>query len=249
MGVLTGSGKGDSPNAKAEEALTTYAAIDYGDYLDSPFTNPQWDPFVQEGFEAFDHNDIVTTIEFLRRSITLGCQSPIVLFKLALSYESQGSYYSSIQYYDLAKEQFRKSNSHHRYWKMFNENYGRALYMMGQTDRAIPFLEQAVGQNPSYWIFKLLGQITLARGDVGKAASYYGQASQMDDPANTINEQLDMGLQLARTYKSRNDLETTQKYYEWVLKVDPNNREASDFLRSQKKNDSLEKALQVFENH
>ncbi len=243
------AGMASSTFAQTSTTTTTYAAIDYNDYLKSPFTNPQWDPFVQEGFEAMDKNDLVTTIEFLRKSITLGCQSPLVLFKLALCYEAQGSYYSSVQYYELSKEQFQKSNSQHRYRKMFNSNYGRALYMMGETDKAFPILEQAAKEDKSYWICKLLGQISLTKGDLDKAVNYYGQAYTMNDPANTATEQLGMLLELARAYKSQNDLASTQKYYETALKLDPTNKEANDFIRSQQKNNSLEKAMQVLEKN
>ena len=222
---------------------------DYADYKKSPYTHPSWDTFVEEGFKAFANGDMVSAVEFLKKTMSLGCQSPLVYFKLALIYESQHSYYSSLQYYELARDEFLKNPTKHRYKEQFEENYGRALYMSGDEEKALPILERAGRKSQNFWILRLLGQRAMNAGDLLKATGYYEQASQLNDPALTSQELVNMYTELARGYQAQNENSATQRYYEKILSIDPSNREAKDYMDRIKKRENEEKAFDIFNKH
>lgn len=235
--------------AQAGSPLASYAAEDYKDYKKSPFVSPEWDSFVQEGFQALDRQDAENTIEFLRKAVGLGCQSPLVYFKLGLSYEALGSYYSAVQYYELAKGQFVKSNIDHRYNRTFDENYGRALYLMGQKEKALPILEKGAKSSESFWVLKLLGDVAFSKEDLPTAVAYYERALKSNDPDLTSESRLDLALTLARTYAKQNLTDGAKRYYEKVLELDPANREARDYLGRFKQDNTYDKIFEILEKH
>lgn len=246
--ILTGTVTLTTNSYSQEKSSTTkQAAEDYEAYKNSPFSAREWDPLVKEGFEAMDREDMQTSIEFLRKAANLGCQSPIVFFKLALGYESQGSYYSAIQYYELALGTFKTANKEHRYWKSFDENYGRALYMMGETNKAIPILEKAASSSTTPWVLKLLGQHYLSQKDQLKATAYFERLMQAEDHGLTVEEQLQINIDLARLYVAQNEEEAAKRYYERVLQLDPNNREARDFVNKGERGETFEKLLEMMD--
>ena len=223
-------------------------ADDYTAYSQSPFSNPAFDPLVKEGFEAMDREDTATAIEFLRKGVTAGASSPLVFFKLALAYETQGSYYSAVQYYDLAREGFKKANQDHPYFRQFPENYGRALYMLGQTDKALPVLEEAASNTlGSPWVCRLLGQIFLSKKQAGKAADYFARFAAKE-PNITKKELIDIDLGLARAFRGAGDEENTAKYYGKVAALDPSNQEAGQYLRNKNSSRSMDKLFEIFKN-
>lgn len=231
--------------AQGNAPVATPAHQDYEAYKKTPFAAPLWDPIVHEGFLAFDKEDAQTAIEFLRKAVNSGCQSPLVYFKLALSYEMQGSYYSAIQYYELARESFKNSNQDHRYFKDFNMNYGRALYMMGQGDKALSLLEAAAASVEEVWILKLLAENFLSKGDVAKGGMYAERLLRL--PAAEMTDKINMCLSLARLYLKAGDEAQTVKYYEMVVVLDPSNGEAKTFLQQRKSQKSLEKVYEMLD--
>ncbi|MBI4411159.1 MAG: tetratricopeptide repeat protein [Deltaproteobacteria bacterium] len=238
-------------NTQTASPPTSYAAEDYKDYKKSPHTSPEWDSFVQEGFQMLDRQDTENTIEFLRKAVGLGCQSPLVYFKLALSYEALGSHYSAVQYYEQAKAQFSKANTDHRYNRTFDENYGRALYMMGQTEKALSHLEKAAKSSESFWLLKLLGDLALSKDDTLTATAYYERALRSNDPDLTAEARLDLVLTLARMYAKQDQKDGAKRYYQKVLEIDPNNQEAQKYLASFKQQDSgtYDKIFEILEKH
>lgn len=221
----------------SQQSFSTYANSDFNDYKKSPFANALWDPFVKEGFEALDRTDLQSSIEFLRKAANSGCKSPLVFFKLALAYEAQGSYYSAIQYYELARESFKQANPDHRYAKQLDENYGRALYLMGKTEKALPILENAAKGSSTPWILNLLGQIYLNQGDALKATVYYERLFQMKDSGLKKNEVLNIYLQLARSYRNKGEKTQAEKYYKKILELDPSHGEAKEYIIQRKPSD------------
>ena len=222
--------------------------FDFDEYQKTSFSNPAWDPFVREGFEAFDKNDLPTALEFLRKATNIGCQSPLVYVKLALAYEVQGGYYSAAQYYELASSQIKSIHPGHRYAESFDENYGRALYMMGQMDMAVPLLEKAaLKNNTSPWVLQLLGQHALTRGDIQKASFYYEKLLATGGGQITYPEQLDLYLQLARSFANGKNTDKAIAYYESVLKLDPQNQEAAQFISSHKNTGNMDKVFEIME--
>lgn len=232
-------------HAQGNPPVNSIALQDYEAYKKTPFAGSLWDPIVQEGFLTFDKEDTQTAIEFLRKAVNSGCQSPIVYFKLALSYEMQGSYYSAIQYYELARESFKKANQDHRYFRDFNMNYGRALYMMGQTEKALPLLEAAAVNVEEVWILKLLAENFLSKGDVTKGGLYAERLLRL--PVALITDKINLCLSLARMNLKSGDEAQTVKYYEMVVVLDPANGEAKTFLQQRKSQKSLEKVYEMME--
>lgn len=235
--------------------LTTYAASDFQAYKKSGFTSPVWDPFVQEGFEAMDRRDIPNTLDFLRKAVNYGCQSPIVYFKLGVAYEFNGTYYTAIQYYELAKEQFRKSDSNHRYARELDENIGRALFMMGQSSRALPLLEKKAATTQNPWVLQILAQDALGKKDTAKAAFFYDKLLHLKDHGMTAAEITEIYLNLARSFAQQNDEINSKKYYEQTLLHDPTNAEAKSHTAPSLipptgvDDETTQKVMEIFNNH
>lgn len=236
-------------HADESKKLTTLAHQDFVDYKKSSFANPAYDPFVEEGFLALDRQDTTSSIEFLKKAVSEGCQSPLVYFKLALGYEAQGSYYSSLQYYELAGEQFKKSGAPHRYKTEFDQNYGRALYLSGEVDKAIPILEMSAKKTNSYWVIKLLGQIAFSKGDHDLGKTYYERALALNDPSMTAEEEINILLQLARACLKEGKTAQARKNYEKILQIAPSHEEAKSYLSGTKKIESQEKLFEIFDKH
>lgn len=236
--------------ARAEEApqpKPKYAEADYAAYAATPFANPKWDPFVKEGFNAFDKEDLPTTIEFLRKVVQLGCTSPLVYFKLALSYEAQGSYYSAIQYYDLAKGAFENGNRDHRYFEQFDESFGRALYMLGQKDKALAQFEKVAKKRDVGWILKMMAEHYLGKEDYLKALPYVERLMNLPDSPLTNEEKVNIQLTYARYYFARNETDSGERYYRKVLELDPQNAEAGNYFKAKEGNERNKKLLETME--
>ncbi len=213
----------------------SFSAEDFTAYKNSTYSKPVFDSFVEEGFNAFDRQDTASAIDFLKKATGSGCTSPIVYFKLALSFEAQGSYYSAIQYYELARDQFALSKEPHRYRDEFDENYGRALYMMGQISKAMPLLEKSAKTTKNFWIFNLLAQEALQQGDYLKAINYLEQGLNLNDPNLTVADRVHFYTQIARIYANKNQESGAMTYYSKVTELDPQNQEAKRYLANNKK--------------
>ncbi|OGQ06722.1 MAG: hypothetical protein A3G32_05725 [Deltaproteobacteria bacterium RIFCSPLOWO2_12_FULL_40_28] len=238
-------------------ADTSYARQDYEAYQKSPFHSTAWDESVREGFENFDREDLTSTIEFLKRATAAGCESPLVYFKLALSFEGLGSYYSASQHYQMAKQQFKKANKTHRYAISYEENYGRLLWSMGETNKALEVLDRSTRKNAAPWVLKLLGNYYINQGEHLKATSYLERLMRMNNNELSVEEYIDINLKLARLYLSQGQDEAAQRYYQRILEVDPNHAEARHFAPKKDKtkpmpnlpSTNLDKVMEIFENH
>lgn len=222
---------------------------DWAEYKKSSHTHPSWDPFVEEGFRAYDRSDIRSALEFLKKTLSLGCQSPLVYFKLALIYESHKTYYSSLQHYEMARDEFNKTKSQHPYSQEFDEHYGRALYMSGDIEKAMPYLERSAKRTQSYWILRLLGQTAMKSGDLIKATSLYEQAASLTDPSNTPDDRINMYTELARGYQNQGEMASVELYYQKIIQINPDHPEAGKYFDQINKNKSQQKAFEIFERH
>jgi tetratricopeptide (TPR) repeat protein len=233
------------PTPQIQKNLTTYAAEDFQAYKKSSYTGASYDPFVQEGFQALDKQDLTTAIEFLRKATNLGCQSPVVYFKLALAYEGTGSYYSAVQYYELARDQFSKDKIEHRYRKQLDENYGRALYLLGKKDEAMPILVNSLKNGDNPWALRIVAAYYLEKGDLASASTCYDRYVHASGSDLTPADQLEIYLLLARSYRNLNDTESAKKYYQQIASIDAANKEAADYLKQQEPKPSSSKAASM----
>lgn len=225
---------------------------DYIDYKKSIFANAAWDSFVLDGFKKMDADDQAQALESFKKSISLGCQSPLVLFSMALIYEANGSYYSAMQFYDSSLENFKKANQDHRYYKTFKENYARALYMMGQKDKAIPLLIEASKTSNEPWVFKLLGSMAMDQQDFEVACSYFERYLGLSGNEISATERVELYTQMARISHNSGKDDKATDYYNRIVSIDPTNQEAQGFLAKRKKSNNgnqFEKAFEIFNNH
>lgn len=233
------------PLTRAEESSPN----DFDTYSSSSYSNDLWDPFVEEGFKAFDKGDIIGSLEFLRKAVNMGCHSPLVYFKMALGFETNKSYYSSIQYYELAWEEFKKKPSDHPYYLQFEANYGRALYMMGQVDKAIPVLEKALSkQDDTAWILKLLATYYITKGETEKAAGLYEKLIKVAPKEVNAIEVSNLFTLIARSKLEANLEEEAIAWYKKALSLDGTNAEAKNYLKQKQKEDSNKKVYDMIEN-
>lgn len=202
------------------------AAEDYQSYKESKYGSEKWDEFVKKGIESFHGGDYESAQGLLYKAFNLGCESPIVLFQLALISEKKQSYYSALEYYQMAKKGFTKVNQKHRYHLSFNENYGRALYFSGKKEEAVPLLKNAAKKTQSYWLLKLVGLMAYESGDTLNAVSYFERAVRVQDPEVTTGELVFVYTLLGRLFLQKGEADGAYRYYKKVLEMDPGNVEA-----------------------
>lgn len=211
---------------KSGLASPELAVEDYQSYKDSKYSSEKWDEFVKKGIESFHGGDYEGSQGLLYKAFNLGCESPIVLFQLALLSEKKQSYYSALEYYQMAKKGFTQANQKHRYNLSFNENYGRALYFSGKKDEALPLLKNAAKKTQSYWLLKLVGLMAYEEGDTLNAVSYFERAVRVEDPELTTGELVFVYTLLGRLFLQKGEPDGSYRYYKKVLEIDPGNAEA-----------------------
>lgn len=229
-------------------ALSTgLAGADDQAYQSSKYKSAKWDLHVKEGMKAFHADEFDVAQTELYKAFNLGCESPIVLFQLALINEYKKNYYSALEFYQMAGNKFQHANRDHRYNKTFTENYGRALYMSGKKDQAIPLLFKAAKHSNSYWLLKLVGMISYERGDSLNALSYFERAVRVKTPDVTNSELIYMYTLLAKLFGNKSEFDGAQRYYRKVIDLDPTNSEANNFINGIRKQHEQNKMHEVME--
>lgn len=223
------------------------AESDYQSYSSTKFASSEWNTLVQEGMKAFHSGDYDVAQFSLYKAFNKGCQSPIVLFMLALINEYKESYYSSLDFYKMAQKNFKKANKDHRYNKEFLENYGRAMYFSGKKKEALPLLKKAGKRSKSFWLLKLLGMLAYEDGDALNAMSYFERAVRVKDSDVTKAELVDIYSKLGKLFLYQGQKSGALRYYNQVLAIDPNNQEAKHFVNQINKEYEQQKMFNMFE--
>jgi len=229
--------------AQTPKQMTTYAHTDYAEYKKTKSTNAAWDDFVKEGFDAIDKENPTAAIEFLRKASNLGCESPLVSFKMAIAYEALGAHYSAIQYYEIAREQFKNTNSEHRYAKDLENNYARALFSMGQVEKAVAILKKTCDQGCDAWALKLLAHQELSNNDIGGASAYIKKLLTHPESGLSPDEKMELTLNIARLEANNGNEANAQNFYKDLMVLDPNNTEAQKYLNLKTKTRSRPKSI------
>ncbi len=229
---------------KTEASL---AAQDYQDYASSKFASSNYNELVRSGIEAFHSGDYDVAQNSLYKAFNSGCESPIVVFMLALINEYKESYYSSLEYYLLAQKNFEKANKGHRFSVTFNENYGRAMYHSGKTEEAMPFLKRAGKTTKSFWLLKLLGMLAYEKGDSLNAVSYLERAVRINSGDVDQAELVYIYGLLAKLFLYKGEKDGAHRYYQKVIELDPNNADAQQFMRGIEKSYRDQKTLDLMD--
>ena len=233
--------------ASTSKAEDPTAAEDYQAYASSSFASSNYNSLVKAGMEAFHSGEYDVAQTSLYKAFNMGCESPIVLFMLALINEYKESYYSALEYYQMAQKAFKKANQNHRFNLSFNENYGRAMYYSGKTTEAMPFLKKAGKTTKSFWLLKLLGMLAYEKGDTLNAVSYFERAVRVNSKDVNQSELVYIYTLLAKLFLYKGEKDGAHRYYQKALELDPQNPEAQQFMRSIEKSYRDQKMLDVMD--
>jgi len=223
------------------------ANVDYSAYKRSRYAKESWNQTVKTGFEAFHSENYDVAQTSLYKAFNAGCESPILLFMLALLAERNQAYYSSLEYYKMAQQGFKKANKSHRYANTFEENYGRALLNSGKQSEAIAILKKASKKTKSFWLLKLLGMLAYEGGDTLNAVSYFERAVRVRSPDVTKGELVYIYTLLGKLFLSRGEQDGAHRYYQKALELDPNNAEAKQFMVQIERAYQQDKAYQLMD--
>jgi tetratricopeptide (TPR) repeat protein len=224
------------------------AAEDYQAYAKTRYASSSWNRFVKEGIEGFHAGNYDIAHNTLYKAFNKGCESPIVIFMLALLSEYKKSYYSAIDYYKMAAKGFKKANKNHRYRKTYNENYGRALYYSGKKQEALPILRKAAKKSKSYWLLKLLGMLAYEQGDTLNALSYLERAVRVRSTDVTKEELIYVYTLLGNLFLHKGEQDGAHRYYQKVIELDPNNPKAKKFMGIIEKTYRNKQMMELMEN-
>ncbi|MCP5464204.1 MAG: tetratricopeptide repeat protein [Deltaproteobacteria bacterium] len=219
-----------SPTQTAK--ATAVATSDYQEYKSSKYASPKWNETVKSGMEAFHAEDYEVAYNLLYKAFNAGCESPLVLFMLALINEYKETWYSSLEFYKMAEKGFQRSHRNHRFAKTFTENYGRALYYSGKKQEALPLLQKAAKRSKSYWLLKLMGMISYERGDSNNALSYFERAVRVPSSDVTQEELVVVYSLLGKLFLHQGQKDGALRYYQKVLELEPNHPEARQYINA-----------------
>ena len=229
-------------------AQADQASDDYASYLNSSYTSSDWNDLVKTGMEQFHADEYDAAQEALYKAFNKGCESPIVIFMLALISEYKESYYSALEYYKMAKKGCDKGGSSHRFCQTFDENYGRALYNSGKKDEALPILKKASRDTKSYWLLKMLGMMAYEQGDAPNAVSYFERAVRLNDPDVNTSELVYVYTLLGKLFLYKGETDGALRYFQKALELDPNNAEAKKYSSQLQHQYEQQKMLKVLDN-
>jgi tetratricopeptide (TPR) repeat protein len=124
---------------------------------------------------------------------------------------------------------------------------GEAYNKFGDTANALAAFEQAVSRKPDYGIAHLnLGQVLLAEGNIGLAATHLDRAITLLD---RTDDAADAYYLRARIYAAQNQDEQATKYLEEAVKIRPKFAQAwSDLGQARKQQLDDARALSAFEH-
>jgi tetratricopeptide (TPR) repeat protein len=148
----------------------------------------------------------------------------------------------------MAKNGFKSSNQDHRYNQTFNENYGRALYLSGKKDDALPLLRAAAKKSKSFWLLKMLGMMAFEESDTLNATSYFERAVRVQSPDVTKDELVYIYTLLGRLFLNKSERDGALRNYTKVIELDPTNKEAKDYISKIQKTYEQDKMMKTMEN-
>jgi len=246
-------------------------AGDYDLYLKSGHRSPSWDGMVKSGFEAYESKDIESAFTFIQKAYNLGCRDGILLFKLAVLYESKKAYKDAAAFFKEAKDKLLTQYPDYPETKRINEHLGRVYYQMDQFDMAFPELEEALKIDPQNFmllfmtaqILRLNKQYTAAIERFEKAlaviASQASQAPEKSGIASTASKNSGLATtakkailtELMMLYFEQKDFSKCLEYAKLILSIYPNDQAALSYKRAveqaqyrQKELDTIKKIVQ-----
>ncbi|MEO0227125.1 MAG: tetratricopeptide repeat protein [candidate division WOR-3 bacterium] len=106
----------------------------------------------------------------------------------------------------------------------------------GMIDEAISILQDGLTRNPNYTLAKvILGRAYYLKGNIDEALKILQENYESAKGSETLN------LYLGHCYKKKGEYEKAIGYYEAVLKINPENREAKESLEVLKPTQPLQK--------
>lgn len=170
-------------------------ASDLDEYKKYGHKSPKWSPLIEAGFEADAGGNTDTAITFFKKGIQNGCRDGLVLFKLAIFYESNDDLINAKLYFEEAKKDLLKRYSKITASKKIFEHLGRVLFSLGENDSAKKELLEALNnQGENFSTFFLLGSIAKKENNDQKIIYYYSKALDYLPPKEIPFEQVKMTI-------------------------------------------------------
>lgn len=168
--------KENAPAANASEK-TAPAEDDLVAYKKHGQHSPEWDDLIASGFESFESGNYATALIFLRRAYDKGCHDPLLLLKIGIYDESQGRLKEAADLLITAAEKFPHVYPDHPQAKRIAEHVGRVLYTLDDGDRALPYLETALKNDPDNFMLNVMsGQILRLQKKPAEALARFQKA-------------------------------------------------------------------------
>lgn len=208
-----------SPKKKSTKTGTG----DYGFYLKSGHRSPQWDEFIEPGFQSFANGNYATAFLFLKQAFDRGCRDGLVLFMMGIFKESQRAYPEAAELLAQAAIRIPKQYPGHHLAKGIHEHAGRALYQIDDFVRALPELQKALEHSPdNFMLLFMAGQLLRMNKRTQEAKVLFETALTAKPPAGL---EQDSKHRLARELMilsfELKDYAACSSYADQVLAIDP----------------------------
>lgn len=146
--------------------------------------SPQWDEFIEPGFQSFANGNYATAFLFLKQAFDRGCRDGIVLFMMGIFKESQRAYPDAAELLAAAAASITKQYPNSRLSKEIHEHAGRALYQIDDYVRALPELQKALEYAPdNFMLLFMAGQLLRMNKRYGEAKLLFEAALTAKPPA------------------------------------------------------------------
>lgn len=189
---------------------------------------------IEPGFQAFDSDNVATSLVFFQKAYEAGCRDGLALFKLGIVYERLGRFPDAMKVLDEAIPLLKKNYPSHEFTKQIDAHLGMLYYRSDQYDKAGALLEAALKSDPNnFMLLFITGQLLRLQKNFTEAYARYKLALAIPPPTNmTPDPKVALMKELMIvSYELKNEDECFE-YAKQVLAINPRDKTARSYYDS-----------------
>lgn len=205
-------------------------ASDFEAYQKTGHKSPKWDSFVEAGFSSFGTGNMGSAEIFLQRAIAKGCNDGLVYSKIGLYFESQKNYKKALGYFQKAHKTLPSQYPNHEITRSMNETLGRILFLNDEKKQASVYLQKVIDQKEDFTSLYFLGQIKKENGEFETAIKLFERSLNTKYPKElSPNVGVLIMTDIGKTFYELKNFDSSLKWWNTILKIDPNNETALSY--------------------
>ena len=210
------------------------ASPDWEAYRQNGDRSPNWNSFIESGFNAFDGGNWSTASNFLQRAYSKGCRDGLLLFKLGAYQEYLKEYSKAIELLKEAYKPLKNQYPDHELTRSYHEHLGRIYYETDNYKEAKPHLVTAIQEmGENFMRLFMLGQILRMEKDWSQAIKAFEKSLKYEPPPIPNEDaRILVMLELMKIHNETENFDAALDYANRILSVQPQNTMAQQYRRN-----------------